>query len=197
MYPLRAGLRCNKNLLFFPTEVSVLVSSPLPPPFPLVLPQCSPVLTPVWRRITTILCESEFLTWQRPCKPPPPFFKGCPTFLFGKGPQALLNAGLRPARIQITISVIRHSLNYYVIFRVYIIFHQQTGLKFKEETIKVLHLGHCFVWCWNVDTSENRSEVSGKFWNVVLEKNGDQLDRSCVKWRSITESRRREISYIQ
>jgi hypothetical protein len=26
-------------------------------------------------------------------------------------------------------------------------FHQQTGLKFKEETSKVLHLEHCFVWC--------------------------------------------------
>jgi hypothetical protein len=26
-------------------------------------------------------------------------------------------------------------------------FHQQTGLKFKEETSKVLHLEHSFVWC--------------------------------------------------
>jgi hypothetical protein len=26
-------------------------------------------------------------------------------------------------------------------------FHQQTGLKYKEETSKVLHLEHCFVWC--------------------------------------------------
>jgi hypothetical protein len=26
-------------------------------------------------------------------------------------------------------------------------FHQQTELKFKEETSKVLHLEHCFVWC--------------------------------------------------
>jgi hypothetical protein len=35
----------------------------------------------------------------------------------------------------------------------------------------------------------NRSEVSGQFWNVVLEKDGeDQLDRSCEKWRSITQS---------
>jgi hypothetical protein len=33
-----------------------------------------------------------------------------------------------------------------------------------------------------VDTSESRSEVSGEFGNVVLEKNGeDQLDRSCEK----------------
>jgi hypothetical protein len=26
-------------------------------------------------------------------------------------------------------------------------FHQQTGLKFKEETNKVLHLEYSFVWC--------------------------------------------------
>jgi hypothetical protein len=26
-------------------------------------------------------------------------------------------------------------------------FHQQTGLKFKEETSKMLHLEHSFVWC--------------------------------------------------
>jgi hypothetical protein len=25
--------------------------------------------------------------------------------------------------------------------------HQQTGLKFKEETRKVLHLEHSFLWC--------------------------------------------------
>ena len=67
-------------------------------------------------------------------------------------------------------------------------FHQQTGLKFKEEASKLLHLERSFVWCWNLDTSESRSEVSGKFWNVVLEKDGDnQLDRSCEKW-SITQS---------
>jgi hypothetical protein len=39
-----------------------------------------------------------------------------------------------------------------------------------------------------MDTSEIRSELPGKFWNVMLEKNGeDQLDRSCEKW-SITQS---------
>jgi len=26
--------------------------------------------------------------------------------------------------------------------------HQQIGLKFKEENIKVLHLVHSVVWCW-------------------------------------------------
>jgi hypothetical protein len=28
-----------------------------------------------------------------------------------------------------------------------ILFHQQIGLKFKEETSKMLHLEHSFVWC--------------------------------------------------
>jgi hypothetical protein len=59
--------------------------------------------------------------------------------------------------------------------------------KFKEETSKVLHFEHTFVWCWIVDTSESRSEIAGKFWKVALENNGEyQLDRSCEKWRSIT-----------
>jgi hypothetical protein len=53
----------------------------------------------------------------------------------------------------------------------------------------VLHLEHSFLWCWNVVTSESRSEIPGKFWKVMVEKNGDdQLDRSCEKWRSITQS---------
>ena len=68
-------------------------------------------------------------------------------------------------------------------------FHYQTGLKFKEKTSKVLHLDYSFEWCWNLDTSDSRSEVPGKFWNVVLEKDGeDQLDWSCEKWRSVTHS---------
>ena len=62
----------------------------------------------------------------------------------------------------------------------------QIGLKFEEETSKMLHMEHGFVWCWNLDASGSRSEIPGKFWNVVLEKDGeDQLDRSCVKWRSV------------
>ena len=44
----------------------------------------------------------------------------------------------------------------------------------------MLHLEHGFVWCWNLDASGSRSEIPGKFWNVVLEKDGeDQLDWSC------------------
>jgi hypothetical protein len=38
-----------------------------------------------------------------------------------------------------------------------------------------------------VDTLE-RSETLGKFWNVVLEKNGeDELGRTCEKLRSVTK----------
>jgi len=67
-------------------------------------------------------------------------------------------------------------------------FHQQIGFKLKKETGTVLHLEHSFVWCWNVDTSISRSGIPGKFWNVVLEKDGeDQLDRSCYTW-CITKS---------
>jgi len=74
--------------------------------------------------------------------------------------------------------------------------HKQTGLKRKEETIKELQMGYSFVWCWNLNTSDCRSEILGQVWSVVLEKDGEeQLDRSYEKLRSITGSRRREISY--
>jgi hypothetical protein len=67
-------------------------------------------------------------------------------------------------------------------------FDQQIGLKFKEGTSKVLHLERSFVWCWNLGTSESRSEILGKVWNMILEKDGeDQLDRSCEKL-SITQN---------
>ena len=43
----------------------------------------------------------------------------------------------------------------------------------------IYYLEHGFVWCWNLDASGSRSEIPGKFWNVVLEKDGeDQLDWS-------------------
>ena len=63
------------------------------------------------------------------------------------------------------------------------LFYQQTGLKFDEEASEMLRLGHGSVWRWNLDAPGNRSEKHGKFWIVVLEKDGeDQLDRSCEKW---------------
>jgi len=50
----------------------------------------------------------------------------------------------------------------------------------------------CFIWSTylygaeNLETSESRSEILWKFWNVVLKKERDQLDRSWKKWRSVT-----------
>jgi len=70
-------------------------------------------------------------------------------------------------------------------------FHQQIGLKFKEENTEVLHLEHSFVWSWNLDTSKSRSEVPGQFLNVVLEKDGeDHLVQEFEKWRSTIKSKR-------
>ena len=58
----------------------------------------------------------------------------------------------------------------------------------------MLHLEHGFIWCWNLDASGSRSETCGKFWNMVLEKDGkDQVDRSCEKWRNITVKEQRNI----
>jgi hypothetical protein len=41
--------------------------------------------------------------------------------------------------------------------------HHQIELKFKEEASKMLHLENSFVWSWNVNTSESRAEIPGKF----------------------------------
>ena len=65
-------------------------------------------------------------------------------------------------------------------------FHQELGLTFKEETSQMLRLEHDFIRCWNSDNSESRSAILVKFWNIVLEKDGEnQLDRSCEKRRNI------------
>ena len=56
-----------------------------------------------------------------------------------------------------------------------------------KKAIEVIHLEHSFIWCWNLDASGSRSETPGKFWNMVLEKDGENnLARSCEKLRSIT-----------
>jgi len=41
----------------------------------------------------------------------------------------------------------------------------------------MLSLENSFNWFWDLDNSGSRSEKPGKFWNVVLEKNGNQFDR--------------------
>jgi len=39
-----------------------------------------------------------------------------------------------------------------------IIFREQTGFIFKEETSKMLYLEYIFVWCRNLDTSESNEK---------------------------------------
>ena len=53
----------------------------------------------------------------------------------------------------------------------------------------------CYIWgvvLYGPKTSESRSEIPAKFWNVVLEKDWDQLERSCEKWRSFVYSQGRK-----
>jgi hypothetical protein len=55
----------------------------------------------------------------------------------------------------------------------------------------VLHLEHSFVLCWNLGTSDSRSEMPGELWTVVLERDGDDvLYRSSEKRRSVNWSLR-------
>jgi hypothetical protein len=66
-------------------------------------------------------------------------------------------------------------------------FHEHVVLKFKEGNNKMLYLEHSFVWSWNVDTSEEGSEIPWRLWNAVLEKDVEgQLDWSCEECRRIT-----------
>jgi len=63
------------------------------------------------------------------------------------------------------------------------------GFKIEEKASEVLHFEHSFIWWWKLDSLASISETPRKFWNVVLEKDGeDQLDRSCEKRRSVTQS---------
>jgi len=52
-------------------------------------------------------------------------------------------------------------------------FDQKLGIKFKEETSKVVHLDHSFVWCGNLDSFESKSELIRTYLNVVLQKDRD------------------------
>jgi hypothetical protein len=59
----------------------------------------------------------------------------------------------------------------------------------------MLHLECSFVWWWNWDTSESGSEITWKVSHLVLEKDGeDQLNRSCEKLRSVSQSQE-EMEY--
>jgi hypothetical protein len=75
-------------------------------------------------------------------------------------------------------------------------FHQQTGLKFMG--VKCFIWSVAFVWRWNLETLESRSEIAGKFLNVLLEEDGeDQLDSFCGMWRSIVKQERNIVQTIK
>ena len=57
-------------------------------------------------------------------------------------------------------------------------------------------LEHSVVWCGNLDTSESRSEIHGKFLNVALEKNGDHLDR-CVRNKEVLHRVKEERNVLR
>jgi len=50
-----------------------------------------------------------------------------------------------------------------------------------ELVSKLVRVEHSFVCGWGFDTSESRSEIPGKFWNVLEKDGGHQLDQSCEK----------------
>jgi hypothetical protein len=56
------------------------------------------------------------------------------------------------------------------------LFNGKLRPKFTEVTTAVLHLEHSFLWCCKLGTSEGRSEIPGKFRNVVLERDGGHCD---------------------
>ena len=43
------------------------------------------------------------------------------------------------------------------------LFYQYIGFGDEEESSKMLHLEHSFVWCWNLDVSGSRSGTPGMF----------------------------------
>jgi hypothetical protein len=75
-------------------------------------------------------------------------------------------------------------------------------LNLRKKLVKCYIWDISFVRCWNWDTSRRRSYITGKFWNVMLEKNGeDQLDRWCEKIKKILQRvlpavKRRKANWI-
>jgi hypothetical protein len=68
-------------------------------------------------------------------------------------------------------------------------------------------LEHSILRCWNLVTSESRSEIPEKFWNVVLKmEEEDQFDQSCKKeellhrvkeeWSTLCTIKRRKANWF-
>jgi len=57
------------------------------------------------------------------------------------------------------------------------LFTNKLDLHMRKDLVKCWSLSTIqslgFVWCWDLDTSESRQEMPGKFWNGTLEKDGE------------------------
>ena len=54
-----------------------------------------------------------------------------------------------------------------------------------------------FVWCWNLDAWESRSEMPWKVLDVVLEEDGtDQSEKSVKMKKDYIEWKEKEIFYV-
>jgi hypothetical protein len=71
-------------------------------------------------------------------------------------------------------------------------FHRQS-VNLRKKLVRCYIWSISFVWCWNWDIADITWGILGKFWNVVPEKDGDQMDRSREKY--YMESIRRGITY--
>jgi len=74
--------------------------------------------------------------------------------------------------------------------------HQHVGLISKEKTNKMLYLEHCFIWRWQLDTSEIRSETPVKFFNV-FEWWRRSVEQVLWEIKYYIKLSRKEISYVQ
>jgi hypothetical protein len=52
-------------------------------------------------------------------------------------------------------------------------FSSKLKLNLSKKLDELPHLEQSCLWRWNLDTSESRSDVPVKFWNVVLQKDGE------------------------
>jgi hypothetical protein len=80
-------------------------------------------------------------------------------------------------------------------------FHQQIGLKFKEETSEVLHLDHSIVWCCNLDTSEGYQKCLQSFemwcWRRMENISWNRLcEKWVMEWNILRTIKRKKANWI-
>jgi len=68
------------------------------------------------------------------------------------------------------------------------IFTSTLDLNLRKKVVKFYIWNMALYGAETRNASGSRSEIPGKFWNAVLEKDGeDQLDQSCEKWRRVEQ----------